>query len=214
MLITFEGGEGAGKTSLINRLGKELSSQGLQLLKTREPGGSPLSEHIRSWLLNLDFDVKVGKQAELLLFLAARAQHLEELIIPALQADKIVLCDRFNESTIVYQGLARGLGFEKTAALCKLVSDGVEPDLTFFLDVDPIIGLERTKRTRKENANDGEMDRIESEGLLFHKLVREGFQRLAAENPGRIHTLDANKSESEVFHDALKVLERKMELRL
>lgn len=210
MLITFEGGEGAGKTTLINRLEKELSLQGLHLVKTREPGGSLLSEHIRSWLLNLDFNIKVGKKAELLLFLAARAQHLEELIIPALQAKKIVFCDRFNDSTVVYQGLARGLGFEKTEALCNLVCDQIVPDLTFFLDVDPEIGLERTKRTRKENAHDGEMDRIESEGLEFHKLVQAGFRRLAKENPKRIHTLDANQPEDAVFSQALKVLRTRL----
>jgi len=210
MLITFEGGEGAGKTSLINRLEKELSSKGLELVRTREPGGSPLSEHIRFWLLNLDFNIKVGKQAELLLFLAARAQHLEELIVPAIELKKIVLCDRFNDSTIVYQGLARGLGFEKTAGLCALVSDGLEPDLTFFLDVDPELGLNRTKRMRKENAKDGETDRIESEGFAFHRLVQQGFQRLAKENPERIYTLDANKSEDEVYNEALKVLLTKL----
>jgi dTMP kinase len=210
MLITFEGGEGAGKTTLINRLEKELSLQGFNLVKTREPGGSALSEHIRSWLLNLDFHVKVGKKAELLLFLAARAQHLEELIIPALDAGKIVFCDRFNDSTVVYQGLARGLGVKKTEDLCGLVCDGVQPDLTFFLDVDPEVGLVRTRRTRKENANDGEMDRIESEGLEFHKLVQQGFRQLAKENPQRIYRLDANKSEDAVFEEAVDVFRAKL----
>jgi dTMP kinase len=212
MLITFEGGEGAGKTSLINSLDKELSLQGINLVKTREPGGSFLSEHIRSWLLNLDFEVKVGKKAELLLFLAARAQHLEELIVPALTAEKIVFCDRFNDSTIVYQGLARGLGVKKTEELCKLVCDGIEPLLTFFLDVDPEVGLARTKRTRKENANDGEMDRIESEGLEFHRLVQQGFRELAKANPQRIYTLDANQSEAEVLARALAILRQKLVL--
>ena len=206
MLITFEGGEGAGKTTLINRIEEELLRHGLELVKTREPGGTKLSDHIRSWLLDRDFEIQVGSQAELLLFLAARVQHLEELIIPALKAKKVVLCDRFNDSSVVYQGLARGLGIEKIKNLCSLVCNGLEPDLTFFLDVDPAVGLERTKRTRKENAKTGEVDRIESEGLDFHRLVQKGFQDLALKDNKRIHTLDANKSEDEVFAQAMITL--------
>ncbi|HRD55508.1 MAG TPA: dTMP kinase, partial [Parachlamydiaceae bacterium] len=146
MLITFEGGEGAGKTTLIKELAKALFAVGHHVVQTREPGGSRLGEHIRSWLLKHDFDVKVGKEAELLLFLAARAQHLEELIVPSIKAGKIVLCDRFNDSTIVYQGIARGIGFEKVEKLCQLVSAHTEPALTLLLDVDPVIGLMRTKK--------------------------------------------------------------------
>ncbi len=206
MFITFEGGEGAGKTTLINRLEKELSLQGIHLVKTREPGGSLLSEHIRSWLLNCDFNVKVGKSAELLLFLAARAQHLEEVIVPALNDGKIVFCDRFNDSTVVYQGLARGLGVKKTEELCRLVCGSTLPDLTIFLDVDPEVGLLRTKKSHKENAVNGEMDRIESEGLTFHKLVRDGFKTLAKENPERIHTIDASRKKEIVFKEALEIV--------
>lgn len=207
MLITFEGGEGAGKTTLINRIEQALLDKGLQLVKTREPGGTKLSDHIRSWLLDRDFEIKVGKEAEVLLFLAARVQHLDELILPALRTNKIVLCDRFNDSSVVYQGLARGLGVEKIKNLCSLVCNGLEPDLTFFLDVDPAVGLMRTKRTRKENAKDGEVDRIESEGLEFHKLVQKGFRELAKAEPKRIHTLDANQSEDEVFAQAMHIIE-------
>lgn len=206
MFITFEGGEGAGKTTLISRLERELSLLGIQVVKTREPGGSLLSEHIRSWLLNRDFHVKVGKQAELLLFLAARAQHLEELIVPALNAGKIVFCDRFNDSTVVYQGLARGLGEKKTEELCKLVCGSTLPDLTIFLDVDPETGLQRTKKSHKENAANGEMDRIESEGVQFHRSVREGFKKLAYENPERIHTIDASRPKDIVLKEALAIV--------
>lgn len=206
MLITFEGGEGAGKTTLIQQLVKELSAKGYNLVQTREPGGSKLSEQIRSWLLNHDFDVKVGNEAELLLFLAARAQHLEELIVPSLAQEKIVLCDRFNDSTIVYQGLARGIGFEKVQKLCELVCSNIQPFLTFLLDVDPKIGLERTQKTSKENASHGEMDRIESEGLDFHTLVRNGFLRLAEENKKRIVVIDANQSKDKVFAQTLEII--------
>jgi len=214
MLITFEGGEGAGKTTLINRLAEKLSSLGIDFIKTREPGGTLLSEHIRLWLLNRDFDIPVGKKAELLLFLSARVQHLEELILPAMKAGKVVLCDRFNDSSVVYQGLARGLGFEKTEKLCDLVCDGLKPDLTLFLDVEPEIGLGRTQRIKKENAEDGEMDRIESAGVAFHKLVQEGFRRLALENSERIYTIDANQSEEDVFQDALETTLKKIKQKL
>lgn len=206
MLITFEGGEGAGKTTLINRVEEALVKKGRSVIKTREPGGTGLSDHIRAWLLNRDFAIKVGKEAEVLLFLAARVQHLEELILPALKEGKIVLCDRFNDSSVVYQGLARGLGVDKIKDLCSLVCNNLEPNLTFFLDVDPAVGLERTKRVRKENATDGEVDRIESEGIDFHRLVQNGFRELARTDNKRIHTLDANKSENEVFSQALEIL--------
>ncbi len=206
LFITFEGGEGAGKTTLIDKFEKELKNRGVGHVRTREPGGTKLSEHIRQWLLDTRFDVKVGNKAEMLLFLAARAQHLEELIFPALAQGKVVLCDRFNDSTIVYQGVARGLGFDYVQQLCQLAC-GIEPDLTLFLDLDPNIGLQRTKRTHKDMAKAGEMDRIESEKLQFHELVRQGFLRLAAEHPQRIHLIDASQSREQVFTQSLKILE-------
>lgn len=209
MFITFEGGEGAGKTSLIDKLAFILNAKGHTVLRTREPGGSALSEHIRAWLLNKEFEVSVGNQAELLLFLAARAQHLEEKIIPALVQGKIVLCDRFNDSTIVYQGIARGLGYEKTKSLCALVCGKTVPDLTLYLDVDPTIGLARTRAAQKENASEGSVDRIESESLDFHVKVREGFKRLACADPERIKTVDASLSEDKVFELALLAIKDK-----
>lgn len=210
MFITFEGGEGAGKTTLIDQLIKTLSSDGIDIVKTREPGGSLLSEHIRHWLLNHDSTIKIGSSAELLLFLAARSQHLEELIIPALQTKRIVFCDRFNDSTVVYQGLARGLGMERVEELCRLVCNGIEPDLTLFLDVSPKVGLERTKKTKKENAKKGDMDRIESESIEFHTLVQQGFRQLAKQHPNRIHTLDANQPKAAVFTQAYQIIEKKV----
>lgn len=210
MFITFEGGEGAGKTTLIQSLVESLTKEGFEIVKTREPGGSLLSEHIRSWILNRDFNIKVGKEAELLLFLAARAEHLEELILPSLQQGKIVFCDRFNDSTVVYQGLARGIGFEKTKALCQLVTSSVNPDLTIYLDVDPSVGLKRTLSTEKENAKLGEMDRIEAEGLKFHQMVQEGFRRLAREEKERIVLIDANQPKEIVFKQAYHLIKQKL----
>lgn len=206
LFITFEGGEGAGKTTLIHKLDTALQSQGYSVVRTREPGGSRLGEFIRGWLLNQDSHVAIGFKAELLLFLAARAQHLEDLIQPALQQGKIVLCDRFNDSTIVYQGIARGLGQGFVENLCNLVCGTTQPNLTLFLDLDPKVGLIRTQRLEKEHAKAGEMDRIESEKEEFHHLVRRGFQSLAQQYPHRIHTLDAMQPEPQVYAEALKII--------
>lgn len=207
LFITFEGGEGAGKTTLIDRIEQELRKRNLPLVRTREPGGTKLSEQIRQWLLSNHTTTPVGYKAEMLLFLAARAQHLEELILPSLAQGKIVLCDRFNDSTVVYQGIARALGLDYVQTLCDLVS-GIQPDLTLFLDVDPRIGLERTRRSDKEHAKSGEMDRIESEKLDFHERVRQGFLQLASLLPERLHVLDAGKPRDQVFAQAMQILNR------
>ncbi len=207
LFITFEGGEGAGKSSLIRKLERTLSARGHPIVTTREPGGSKLGEHIREWLLNPQFKAEVGQMAELLLFLAGRAQHLQELILPALKQGKIVLCDRFNDSTIAYQGVARGLGMEETEALCDLVCRGITPDLTLFLDVDPIEGLKRASRRQKRIDPTQSGDRLESEDLSFHEHVRQGFHSLALEYPQRIHRLDSNQPEDVVYANALKTIE-------
>lgn len=205
--ITFEGGEGAGKTTLIDKIEKELISNGYEVVKTREPGGSKLSEYIRQWLLNRDFNISVGKKAELLLFLAARAQHIEEQIKPALEDGKIVLCDRFNDSSVVYQGVARGLGVDLVQRLCELVCAELVPTLTLFLDVDPEVGLNRTKGIHKENAKAGEVDRIEGEKIEFHRLIQQGFRELAWQYPERIRTIDANQNPQAVFDHALSIIQ-------
>lgn len=210
ILITFEGGEGAGKTTLIYKLEQELISRGKSVVKTREPGGSALSEYIRGWLLNRDFTIAVGNKAELLLFLAARAQHLEEFILPALKSGKIVLCDRFNDSTIVYQGVARGLGVSTVAALCDLVCDHLRPNLTFLLDLNSQAGLLRTKKAQKDNAKEGEVDRIEGEGLAFHEKVRQGFLSIAHQDPERVHVIDASCSIDQVYQAALNVIQERL----
>lgn len=213
LFITIEGGEGAGKTTLIEKLGAVLKSHGHDIIKTREPGGSRLSDHIRQWLLNRDTDLPIGYKAELLLFLSARAQHLEELIKPALSHGKTVICDRFNDSTIVYQGLGRGLGMDYVKQLCDLVCENIIPNITLFLDVEPQVGLMRTRNASKENAKHGEVDRIEAERLDFHERVRQGFLTLAKHNPERIHVIDANQSEDAVFRDVKKLIEEKIKNR-
>ena len=200
LFITFEGGEGVGKSTVIDRLEKELQSQGYSVLKTREPGGTALGEKIRSRLLNHDEQVQIGKHAELLLFLAARSQHIEEVIQPALAEGKIVLCDRFNDSSIAYQGSGRELGIRYVQELSGLCCHGLKPDVTFFLDLDIHTGLTRAAKV-------GESDRIESEQDAFHQRVRKAFREIAREEPERFHILDASKSKEDVFEDAMYILE-------
>lgn len=207
LFITFEGGEGAGKTTLIGRLEKKLMDRGYLIVKTREPGGSRLGNAIRGFLLNRDAEMQVGAKAELLLFLAARAQHIEELIAPALAAGKIVLCDRFNDSTIAYQGYARGLGVDYVSQMCNFACAGVTPALTLFLDVDPELGLKRSMRIAKENAVAGQADRIEAERVEFHQRVRHAFQEMAQKEPTRFRRIDASQSIDLVTAQALKYVE-------
>lgn len=209
LFISLEGGEGAGKTSLIATLEKALAAAGLSVVKTREPGGTPLGEAIRQWLLNHDPTVRIGSKAELLLFLAARAQHIEDVIAPALKAGKVVLCDRFNDSTVAYQGAARGLGIDFVQDLCNTICDDVVPDITLYLDVDPSVGLNRTRRAVKENATTGMVDRIESEKLAFHAIVREAMLQQAKAYPDRIFVIDSSQSHARVFEAAMAVIKQK-----
>jgi dTMP kinase len=206
--ITLEGGEGAGKTTLRHQLAAFLTERGYDVITTREPGGTHLGETIRDWLLHQHETLSISHQAELLLFLAARAQHIEEKILPALRAGQIVICDRFNDSTIAYQGGARGLGVKYVRKLCHLVCGSVVPDLTLFLNVSPEVGLARSRQVHKEQAACGELDRIESEALSFHSKIQEVLEFLARKEPLRIYTIDANKSEEYVRKEAIAALEK------
>lgn len=193
--ITFEGGEGAGKTTLMDEMARQLSKEGRHVLKTREPGGTKLGEYIRAILLQ--HTEPVSPYAELSLFLASRAQHVMGVIGPALEQGKIVLCDRFNDSSIAYQGAARGLGMEQVSAFCKFISQGIEPQLTLYLDLDPKVGLARAAKERKQ-------DRIESEALIFHQKIREAYLAIHRAEPHRFHLIDANLSPEKVFEEAMK----------
>lgn len=200
--ITFEGGEGAGKTTLIHKIEKKLKQSGFNVILTREPGGTSLGEQIRQMVLNQNFE-SIAPHAELLLFLAARAQHIEKVIKPAIDQGTIVLCDRFNDSTIAYQGVARGLGEEYVDKLCKLACQNTLPDLTFFLDVDPAIGMERARKQQRV------IDRMESEQKNFHDRVREGFLSIAKKDSGRICLIDASRPEQAVFEQVLtRIMEK------
>lgn len=204
LFITFEGGEGAGKTTLIESLARHLTKSGFNVLKTREPGGTQIGEQVRSLLLEKR-DEAISPHAELCLFLASRAQHVFQIVKPALDAGKIVLCDRFNDSSVAYQGIARGLGKTQVASTCDFISQGLKPDLTFYLDIDPSIGLSRVKKSRSQ-------DRIEEEGLSFHEKIRAAYLELSKEEPDRIRRLDASLSSQEVFLKAVDILESLIEV--
>jgi dTMP kinase len=200
MFITFEGGEGAGKSTLIDRLAEALLKQGKNVLTTRAPGSLKLGSKIRDLLLHSEKEEMTPK-AELFLFLADRASHVEQEVKPALKAQKIVLCDRFNDSTIAYQGIARGLGEAQVAQLCAYACDGLQPDITFYLDLDPRLGLKRAK-------NVSPSDRIESETLAFHEKIRQAYLKIAKEDRKRVHVIDASRDKEHVFQDAWSIVER------
>lgn len=179
MFITFEGPEGSGKTTQINLLAGFLSREGYSLLQTREPGGTDIGEQIRSILHSHDNAAMVG-QAEILLYSAARAQLVHETIRPALEAGRIVLCDRFYDSTLAYQGYGRELNLEDLQAITRFATGGLCPDLTLYLDIDPEEGLQR----RKAEAA-AEWNRLDALELAFHKRVYVGYQALIAAEPSR-----------------------------
>lgn len=200
LFITFEGGEGAGKTTLIESLAKKLTSLGISVIKTREPGGTSFGEKVRQVLLEPGGS-PLSPYTELCLFLASRAQHIQDVIVPALHQKKVVLCDRFNDSTIAYQGAARGLGMQEVADVCAFICQGLQPHLTFYLDIEPTAGLQRAF-----NRSEGK-DRMESEALSFHQKIRDAYLALHRKNPKRLHLLDATCSPSQVFEQAMLFLE-------
>lgn len=204
VFITLEGGDGSGKSTLSDKLATHFQNNGYSVLRTREPGGTPLSEHIRALLLDKKSKLPLSDSAELFLFLAARLQHIEDVICPALRDGKIVFCDRFNDSTIAYQGCARTLGCEYVEHICKLATRDLEPDCTLLLDIDPEIALKRVL---------GEKDRLESELLQFHREVRSGYLHLADKYPNRISILDAALPQDALFEAALKELEAHLKMK-
>lgn len=198
LFITFEGVEGSGKSTQLELLGRYLERKGYSILRTKEPGGTEIGLKIRRILLD-SANRDTCPMTELLLYEAARAQHVKQVISPALAKGDIVVCDRFMDSTIAYQGFARGLDLEFLEKLNKLASCAVEPDLTILLDLDAEEGLSRAAKRIKAAAGVGDAeDRFENFGLDFHQKVRHGYLQLAAKKPERIVVVDANGSPGEV----------------
>ena len=189
MFITFEGIEGSGKSTQARLLVEYLRGKGLNVILTREPGGVELSERIRSILI--ETGLNISSRAELLLFLASRAQHTDELIRPSLRKGHIVVCDRYIDASVAYQGYGRGLSIEMIKRLNDWATGGIRPNLTVLLDLSPEEGLKRVRTSKK-------MDRIEGENLEFHRRVREGYLEIARSDPDRFLVLDATRSMEEI----------------
>jgi dTMP kinase len=190
MFITLEGIEGSGKTTQIQTITRYLTAAGHDCLTTREPGGTPIGGQIRSLLLNPD-NGALAPTAEMLLYVADRVQHLETVVRPALAAGKVVVCDRYFDATLVYQGYARGLDRDMIRRLHRLVCHGMMPDLTLLLDLAPEAGLARAWRRINADAANACESRFETETLAFHRRVREGYLDLARKEPDRFVIIDA-----------------------
>ena len=203
--ITFEGGEGCGKSTQIKRLKEALEREGVETVLTREPGGTWLSEEIRHLIKDQMTDVPCNR-SELLLFLAARAQLVRNVIRPALEAGKWVLSDRFSDSTLAYQGYGRGLPLEDLRQMNDFACEGLKPDLTLLLDVDPEVS--RTRMLSREAETATAADRIEKAGEEFHARLRTGFSELAKAEPERIVSIDANGTLDEVWESVWKSTRR------
>jgi len=198
--ITLEGGEGSGKTSAIQYIERYYQEQGLPVMLTREPGGIEISEKIRTLILDPAHTAMDGR-TEALLYAAARRQHLVEKVIPALQQGMIVICDRFIDSSLAYQGHARGLGMDEVWSINQFAIGEVMPDVTLYLDIEPEVGLARIQANAQREVN-----RLDLEQLSFHLKVREGYNIVAEQFPERIHKVDASLSLPEVAGQILQIL--------
>lgn len=198
--MTIEGGEGAGKSTVIAKLYEELKARGVDVLLTREPGGIDIAEKIREIILN-PAHTQMDERTEALLYAAARGQHLAEKVLPALEEGKLVLCDRFIDSSLAYQGHARGLGIEAVYQINRFAVGDCMPELTLFFDVQPETGLARINASRGREVN-----RLDLEGMRFHELVREGYQLVMERDPKRFVVIDAEQPMEQVYQSALQAL--------
>jgi dTMP kinase len=203
VFITFEGPEGSGKSTQLRRLAARLRAQGRTVLETAEPGGTPIGTQIRRVLLDAK-NLEMRPTTELLLMFAARAQNVDEAILPALSRGEIVLCDRFTDSSLVYQGAARGLGSEVVFEIDRIACRGLVPDLTLVVDIDTERGLERA-RGRNRQTQDVET-RLDEQAIEFHRKVRDAYLQLASDEPARVKLIDGARSEEEVEKDVWETL--------
>ena len=200
MFITLEGPEGSGKTTAVNKACEELEKLGYQIVRTREPGGTPISEEIRNVILDKK-NTEMDPRTEALLYAASRRQHLVQKVWPAIKEGKIVICDRYLDSSLAYQGGARDLGIEEVLNINLFATENTWPDLTLLFDLDPEIGLQRIA----SNA-DREVNRLDLEKLDFHKKVRKTFLDLSKRYPDRYIVIDASKSQEEVAKATLDAI--------
>lgn len=199
LFVTFEGPEGSGKTTQIRLLHGALTARGLPVVCTREPGGTPIGEQIRDALHDLDNEAMLPN-TEALLYSAARAQHVGQVIRPALERGEIVLSDRYAESTLAYQGYGHGLGLRLLKEITEFATGGLWPDLVVYLDLDITVGLRRKLRDRREGR--GEWNRMDQQDAAFHRRVREGYLKMARQDPERWLVIDASQS-VEAIHEGI-----------
>lgn len=197
--ITLEGPDGSGKSTMLRLIGNYLKDKGIESIITREPGGTEIGEKIRKIILD-NKNVNMGAETEALLYAAARAQHVCEKIIPALEEGKVVICDRFTLSSLAYQGVGRDLGIERVKAINDFAIRGIYPDLILFFHVNPQVTLKR--KIGRKNA-----DRLELEGNEFHRKVYEGYMKLLEMYPKNIKVIDASKPIEEVFKQSIEEIE-------
>ena len=200
MFITIEGPEGSGKTTATNKVIEELVKRGYDVVRTREPGGTPISEQIRNVILDKE-NTAMDPRTEALLYAAARRQHLVEKVWPLTREGKIVVCDRYIDSSLAYQGGARGLGIQNIIDINMFATENTWPDLTLLFDIEPELGLARISANASREVN-----RLDLEKLEFHKKVRETFLELAKSQPNRFVVIDASKSQEEVASAALNAI--------
>ena len=204
MFITFEGPDGSGKSTIIKKVYKKLINDGFDIVLTREPGGTPIAEKIRDIILD-NSNVALDARTEALLYAASRRQHLVEKIRPALKEGKIVLCDRFLDSSLAYQGGGRNLGVQNVLNINLFATENTYPDLTLFFDIDPELGLKRVSQDKKRVA-----DRLDNENENFHEKVYSTFKEIVNANSQRIITIDASKSIEEVTECAYRTIKEKL----
>lgn len=204
MFISFEGIDGSGKSTIAKLVDEKLKSEGYETVLTREPGGVKIAEDIRAIILDKN-NVNLDDHTEALLFAAARRQHLKEKIIPALKENKIVLTDRYIDSSLAYQGGGKKLGVDEVYKINIFATDNLLPNLTILFDMDPIEALKRIDKNKNREVN-----RLDLETMSFYKTVRQTFLDLANKYPNRIKVVDASKNIEEVFNDTMKLIEEKL----
>ena len=208
--ITFEGIEGSGKSTQIALLANYLSARGIRNVLTREPGGTSIGDQVRKILLD-PANRSLDPAAELLLYAASRAQHLREIILPALANGMIVLCDRFSDATLAYQGYGRGLDIEMIRSLDRIVTTGMRPDLTILFDIEAAMGIARARGRNNSLGLEAEA-RFENEELVFHDRVRQGYLKLVAQEPDRIRIVDASGTSEAVQEQVRKIVDERLRI--
>lgn len=204
LFITFEGPDGSGKTTITRHVAQKLEEKGVDVELTREPGGIEISEKIREIILDVN-NTTMDDRTEALLYAAGRRQHLVERVLPALAAGKVVVCDRFVDSSIAYQGYGRGIGAEAVYSINHFAIESHMPDVTFFLDIDPIKGMERVGKRAPE-------DRLELAGDAFHQKVYEGYKKIIERDTGRIVVINAEQSIDVITLEILEILSERFGL--